>query len=63
MTVEYVLLLALFVFLVMGALTSTPQLSFENAGPKLGARVEKQLMTGDGFGKSTGGGVAPIDWK
>lgn len=63
MTVEYVLLIGLFVFLVMGALVSTPQRSFDNAGPKLGARVEKHLMTGDGFGKSSGNGTAPLEWK
>lgn len=63
MTVEYILLLALFVFMVMGALTSTPGKSFENAGPKLGARVEKHLTTGDGFGKSQGNGVSPLEWQ
>ncbi len=63
MTVEYVLLMALFVFIVMGALTSTPQRSFENAGPKLGSRVEKHLITGDGFGAKSGGQTAPIKWE
>lgn len=50
MTVEYVLLLALFVLFIMSALVRGPFDSFENAGPKLGARVEKHLITGDGFG-------------
>jgi hypothetical protein len=63
MTVEYVLLLSLFVFLVMGSLVSGPQKSFDNAAPKLGARVEKHLITGDGFGSSKGNGVTPIQWK
>jgi hypothetical protein len=64
MTVEYVLLLSLFVFLVMGALTSTPQNTFEKAGPRLGARVEKHLSTGDGFGTSRGGSrTQPLEWK
>lgn len=63
MTVEYILLLAMFVFLVMGALVSTPQRSFENAGPKLGARVEKHLTTGDGFGSKKGNGTAPLQWE
>lgn len=63
MTVEYVLLISLFVFLVMGALTSTPQRSFDNAGPKLGARVEKHLTTGEGFGPRNGSKVTPLDWE
>lgn len=63
MTVEYVLLLSLFVFLVMGSLISGPQNSFTNAAPKLGARVEKHLITGDGFGQNRGGGVSPLKWE
>jgi hypothetical protein len=49
MTVEYVLVLSLFVLLVMGTLIKGPNHAFENAGPKLGARVEKHLITGNGF--------------
>lgn len=63
MTVEYILLIALFVFFVMGALVSNPQRSFENAGPLLGARVEKHLTTGDGFGSRKGSGTAPLQWE
>lgn len=63
MTVEYVLLLALFVFFVMGALTGTPNRSFDNAGPKLGARVEKHLTTGEEFMTKTGQGSAPVRWE
>lgn len=63
MSVEYILLLALFVFLLMGALIMGPQNSFTKAGPRLGARVEKHLMTGYGFGKSSGGGIAPLRWE
>ena len=63
MTVEYILLLSLFVFIVMGALIDGPQKSFTNAGPKLGARVEKHLITGDGFGQSQGTGTSPLKWE
>jgi hypothetical protein len=63
MTIEYILLLAMFTFLVVGALVSSPQRSFDNAGPKLGARVEKHLTTGDGFGTKKGAGVAPLQWE
>lgn len=63
MTVEYILLLGLFVFFVMGALIRSPQKSFENAGPLLGARVEKHLTTGDGFGSKKGSSTAPLQWE
>lgn len=49
MTVEYVLLVSLFVYLLFEAMTATPMKTFEDYGPRLGARIEKQLMTGDGF--------------
>jgi hypothetical protein len=51
MTVEYVLLISLFVYLLLGAMTSTPMKTFDDYGPRLGARVEKQIITGDGFAK------------
>ena len=59
MTLELVLLVTLFVFFIMGALTSTPMKTFGDYGPRLGARIEKQLVTGDGF-KHQGTGV---EWK
>jgi hypothetical protein len=49
MTVEYVLLLSLFVYLLLSAMTTTPLKTFDDYGPRLGARVEKQMITGDGF--------------
>lgn len=49
MTIEYVLLISLFVLMLMGTIAKGPYGAFENAGPKLGARIEKHLMTGDGF--------------
>ncbi len=63
MTVEYILLMALFAFVVMGALVTNPKRSFENAGPILGARVEKHLTTGDGFGPKKGSGTVPLQWE
>ncbi len=63
MTVEYILLLAMFVFVVLGSLISAPLKTFENAGPKLGARIEKHMMTGQGWGKSNGSSVATQHWE
>jgi hypothetical protein len=59
MTLEYVLLMSLFVLMLMGAVIKGPQNAFEDAGPKLGARVEKHLNTGAGF-QTTGRG---IEWE
>ncbi len=49
MTVEYVLLMTAFVLLLMGSIIKGPYGAFTNTGPKLGARIERQLITGDGF--------------
>jgi hypothetical protein len=57
MTVEYVLLLGIFAFFMLGTLIKGPFNAFENAGPKLGARVEKHLATGEAFGKGR------ADWR
>ncbi len=63
MTVEYVLLLALFVLFIMGSIIKGPNESFNRAGPRLGARVERHLITGEGF--TTGKGNTPVShgWR
>ncbi|UXR65633.1 MULTISPECIES: hypothetical protein [Bdellovibrio] len=54
MTIEYVLLIfATFFFILKGFMT-VPAKAFKESGPRLGARVEQQLMTGAGF-KPQGG--------
>lgn len=49
MTIEYVLLLAVVFSIGIKSFMSAPKNAFMNSGPKLGARVEKQLVTGRGF--------------
>lgn len=51
MTTEAVLLLGLFVFLLLGAFIgdSGPRAVFNRSGPRLGARIEQHLATGQGF--------------
>ncbi len=51
MTTEVVLLLGIFVFLVGGLFFGEkgPIKVFEKSGPRLAARVEKQLAVGRGF--------------
>lgn len=53
MTVEYVLLLVMFLVFGLGAIFKDgPYSAFQKGGPKLGARVEMHLITGDGFGQN-----------
>ena len=49
MTIEYVLLLFAMFFLVLKGFSTAPANAFKEAGPRLGARVERQLETGGGF--------------
>jgi hypothetical protein len=59
MTLEYVLLLSVFAMTLGVVLSKGPKDSFKNSGPRLAARVEKALVTGDGF-KSNG---AATQWQ
>jgi hypothetical protein len=59
MTIEYVLLLTAMTMLVLKIFISAPTEAFRNAGPKMGARVERQLETGAGF-KPNG---SPNQWQ
>lgn len=59
MTVEYVLLLVCVFAIAMKSFMSAPTNAFKQSGPRLGARVEKQIATGDGF-RDKG---ARISWK
>lgn len=60
MTLEYVLLLSAFFFLVASSLIGGPHKSFDVAGFKLSARVEKHLITGEGFAEAKG---RPLKWE
>lgn len=61
MILEYILLLTMMVLFVASVLFTGPSTAFKNAGPKLGARVEKQLITGDRFSPD---GVTPAtQWR
>lgn len=51
MTAEVVLLLTA-AALIIGAIVTTSADTFKNASPALGARVEVQLETGEGFRKA-----------
>ena len=56
MTIEYVLLLFMFVFLVLGGFIRDggPRRTFETSAPRLGARLERDIATGAGFNAKDG---------
>lgn len=62
MTTELVLLLSMFVFLVLGSFIGEggPQNTFKKSGPRLAARIERDLATGADF---NGKGGAPNEWR
>ena len=51
MTTELTILISIFIFILLGVFIGEngPKSTFEKAGPRLGARVEKQIETGVGF--------------
>lgn len=57
MTVELVLLLGLYAFIVMGAFLGPmgPIETFKKSAPRLAARVERNISVGDGFRSSRDG--------
>ncbi len=62
MTTELVLLLSMFVFIVLGGFTGDggPRNTFKQSGPKLAARLERDLATGSGFNAKDG---KSNEWK
>ena len=55
MTVELVLLMSLYAFIVMGVFLGDfgPIETFKKSAPRLGAKIERNLSTGWGFRKAT----------
>lgn len=49
MTIEYILLMFAVFFIGLKFFTEAPKDAFKNSAPRLALRVEKQLITGDGF--------------
>lgn len=64
MSTEYVLLLGIYGFILLGAFVGDkgPGATFQEAGPRLGARVERNLVTGRGFNDGRSGQKL-IRWK
>lgn len=62
MTTELILLLTVFVFVIAGVV-KTPTKSFEEAGPRLGMRLEKQIETGTEFTFKSLNHANPVEWR
>jgi hypothetical protein len=62
MTVELVLLLGIYAFLILGVFMGDmgPIETFKKSAPRLAARVERNVSVGDGFRKSKDGKA--INW-
>lgn len=62
MTVELVLLVGIYGFLIIGAFLGDlgPIETFKKSAPRLAARVERNISTGDGFRNSNDG--QPVNW-
>lgn len=62
MTVELVLILAMYGFILLGAFLGPngPLATFKNSGPRLAARVERSISVGDGFRTSSDG--VGVNW-
>ena len=63
MTVELVLLVGIYGFLIIGAFLGDlgPIETFKKSAPRLAARVERNISTGDGFRKSKDG--QGVNWN
>ena len=57
MTVELVLLLGVYAFIVLGAFLGEhgPVTTFRKSAPRLAARIERNIKVGDGFRQSKDG--------
>jgi hypothetical protein len=62
MTVELVLVLGMYAFILLGAFLGPngPLATFKNSGPRLAARVERNVSVGDGFRVSRDG--SGVNW-
>jgi hypothetical protein len=61
-TTEYVLILGLFAFLLMGAFTR-PSSTFKDAGPRFAAKLERDIAVGKKFKIKDSGGKPHINWS
>ena len=55
MTIEYILLMIAIFGIALKFFVEAPKNAFKDSGPRLAARVEKNLATGTGFLKVSGG--------
>lgn len=63
MTTEFILLLGLYAFILLGAFLGEkgPMSTFKSAGPRMAAKLEKDVSVGKGFRDSQGRAVMYLD--
>ncbi len=59
MTVELVLLLGIYAFIILGAFLGPmgPVATFKKSAPRLAARIERNIAVGEGFNDSNGNSI------
>jgi len=62
MTVEYVLLMIAIFAIGLKFFSSAPMDAFRESAPKLGARIERQMITGNGFTKGPEATGQKLQW-
>lgn len=63
MTVEYVLLMVCIFAIGLKFFSSAPMDAFKESGPRLGARIERQMQTGTGFQYGPKGNGQGVEWE
>ena len=65
MTTEFVLILGLYAFLLLGAFLGDrgPISTFKKSAPRLAAKIERDISVGKEFKDGTKGDVSIITWK
>lgn len=65
MTTELVLLLAIYAFILLGAFLGPqgPGETFRRSGPRLAAKIERNIAIGHRFNSSQNGGDRAVSWR
>ena len=61
MTTEFVLILAIYAFVLLGVFKNGPKVTFDKSAPRLAAMVERDLAVGKEFRLPSG--KSYLEWK
>ena len=64
MAIETIILYVVTLFMLVGVFIGEGgiETTFQEAGPMLGAKIEKHLETGSGFTEASAGAENPVGW-